>query len=166
MGIINKDGWRFRDFRAAMYNSEKKDWLKYYLPFSVKDKVILDVGAGEGESARFFIEQGARQVICVECDEFALANLQYNAKRHPEIVVVPEPFKLEHLTAFGCDLAKIDIEGYEEALLGTKPTGPTIVEIHGLQLRDRFQKEGWRIVYSRPKAEQNAGCCVYGYWQC
>ena len=28
MGIINKDGWRFRDFRAAMYNSEKKDWLK------------------------------------------------------------------------------------------------------------------------------------------
>lgn len=142
------NGWAFSDVRRHMYIFESADWEKYYLPIDVAGKTVLDVGAGEGETARFFLEHGAAKVICVEPDEQAFRILAYNS-RHKKIECYQLRFKLSLLDAFEWDLAKIDIEGYEEALL--KLSGPLqkpyAIEVHGLQLIEKFVKKGYAMSF-------------------
>jgi len=62
-------------------------------------------------------------------------------------------------------LRKIDIEGYEEIMLRflAKDLKPTIMEIHGQQLIDKFIMRGWQVM----KREEISGClgmvCNYDY---
>jgi hypothetical protein len=44
-----------------MIQTESLDWKKNYLPISVNNLVVLNVGAGEGEIARFFLANGAEK---------------------------------------------------------------------------------------------------------
>ena len=147
------NGWVFSDYRKDLYISEYPQWLEHYVPFSLVGKTILDVGAGEGETARFFLEQGATFVICIEPDPKCLLALRANAKNRP-ITVIPEKFKLEHLK-LTFDFMKMDIEGYEEALLGEKIDFPCVIEIHGLQLLDKFTSQGYKLVHQADR-------CWYG----
>ena len=43
------------------YENEYPDAYKY---IDVKDKIVLDIGADIGTSAKWFINQGAKKVIC------------------------------------------------------------------------------------------------------
>lgn len=147
------NGWIFSDYRKQLYIAEYAVWKKYYAPFSLEGKTILDVGAGEGETARFFIEQGAASVICIEFDHECLLSLRANARNRP-ITVIPEKFKIEHLN-LDFDFMKMDIEGYEEALLGMNIEFPCVIEVHGLQLLDRFISQGYKLVHQGYK-------CWYG----
>lgn len=60
-----------------MLATEWKIWEKYYLPpFPLYGKTILDVGAGCGETAFFYILYGAKKIIAIEPDVKALKCLE------------------------------------------------------------------------------------------
>jgi SAM-dependent methyltransferase len=126
-----------------MYINEYDEWLTYYLPIPVKDLVVLDVGAGEGETARFYLEHGARKVICIEPDTPSFKLLEKNAAGKP-IMCLNKKFELTDLK-MDFDFMKMDIEGYEETLLSASLKQPCVIEVHGLQLRDKFMKAGYNI---------------------
>lgn len=86
-------------------DDELEEWHRDYLP--VPTGVVLDVGAGCGETAYFYLRHGATQVICVERYEPAYDLLCRNfAAQIRTGVVIPI---CAHLTK-----VKIDIEGGEE----------------------------------------------------
>jgi hypothetical protein len=59
------DGWVFSDFRKTIFIGEYADWETFYLPVNVKGLTVLDVGAGEGETARFYLEHGAKKLFAL-----------------------------------------------------------------------------------------------------
>jgi predicted RNA methylase len=127
-----------------MIFAELDDWNKYYLPISLDGLTILDVGAGEGETAWFFLQHGAKKVICIEPDDKAFPLLLQNSEHNP-LELLHKRFDLEDLQ-LEYDFMKMDIEGYEEKLLDTDVTKPCVIEIHGLQLKERFRDKGYHIV--------------------
>jgi len=85
---------------------------------TVKDKVVLDIGADIGSTADYFLRMGAKQVIAVEGHKDLYAALEENAKKIPQIKAV---YKLigcyggfeELIKEYRPDVAKIDCEGME-----------------------------------------------------
>lgn len=115
-------------------------WDKFYAPFSVEGKDVLDVGAGCGETAYFYFKKGAHKVICVEPYSPAVECLRLNSIRNSwNVEIVPEPFDREMLHDFRFDFVKMDGEGCEEELLQVDrlPT-PAIVETHSTELTNAF----------------------------
>jgi hypothetical protein len=158
--------WSFSQFRIDMIKSETADWQKHYLPIDLQGKVVLDVGAGEGETAMFFLRHGASKVICIEPCAEAYGYLLINQKSHPfRIIAINKKFDLNHLD-IPHDFLKMDIEGYEEVLLGVKLNTPAAVEIHGLQLCDKFEVAGWKVRAMAENCEKGYSCVKYGYWKC
>jgi hypothetical protein len=141
------NGWVFSDIRKAYYLNLPALWEQMYLPIDVTDKTVLDVGAGQGESARFFLEHGATKIICIEPDPSATPNLAFNASKHKELECYFRCFQLSDLADFQYDFLKMDIEGYEEMLLDlpTPLSKSYAIEVHGLQLAEKFVKKGYTI---------------------
>jgi SAM-dependent methyltransferase len=131
---------------------EWKTWEKYYLPpFTLYGKTVLDVGAGCGETAFFYILYGAEKVIAIEPDEKALKCLKENVKKNNwNVEIIPEPFKAEHLN-LPHDFMKMDIEGGEVALIDLKINKPCVVEVHSYELMLKFQEKNFKKVYSYKK---------------
>ena len=163
---LEVSGWHFSAYREDMVLKESYDWREFYLPICVKDLIVLDVGAGEGETARFFLDNGAKKVICIESCHEAFKYLKTNSVIHHQLVPINKFFELSDLSDYSFDFLKMDIEGYEEILLPTKLFCPAIVEVHGLQLRDKFKNAGWRIKYRTFGAAKGYGCVSYAYWKC
>lgn len=162
---LEASDWHFSIFREKMIQQESLDWKKHYLPMSLQNLVILDVGAGEGETARFFLDNGAAKVICIEPSLESFRYLKRNAVSHP-IVPINKLFEMSDLLTQSFDFLKMDIEGYEEILLEKDLSCPAIVEVHGLQLKDKFQKAGWRIEYRSLEDVKGYSCLTYAYWNC
>lgn len=80
---------------------ELESWHRDYLPVA---GTVLDVGAGSGETARFYLLHGADRVICIERYRPAFEMLCRNFAGDPRV------------TAIHADLSKIkvDVEGAEE----------------------------------------------------
>ena len=162
---LNTERWVFSESRVVLILNESASWERYYLPVSIKDKVVLDVGAGEGETARFFLNHGAAKIICIESEPVAAKTLEVNAFNHPgKIEAHPKFFELKDLS-MKHDFMKMDIEGYEESLLGgTQLAAPAVIEVHGLPLMDKFKKQGYRVDNT---ANMNGfGCISFAYWKC
>lgn len=158
-------GWRFSGERVDILIREYVDMKRLYLPVDMRGKTVLDVGAGEGESALFFLAHGARKVICVEADRACYENLVCNAKGKP-IVPILKPFSLDDLER-DFDFMKCDIEGYEEILLDVVLDKPAVVEVHGLQLRDKFVERGYRASgLFREDKPFHSHSISYVYWRC
>ena len=151
--------WILSKGRFDLILRESAEWELCYLPVSVKDKVVLDVGAGEGETAKFFLDHGARRVICIESDSAAFTFLHRNAGEHG-FTAIQKRFDLTDLKEFNFDFLKIDVEGYEEVLLDTVLRTPAVLEVHGFQLREKFAQRGYRI------DKRSRGCTCYAYWMC
>ncbi len=150
----------------GMIKSEISDWQKHYLPIDLHGKIILDVGAGEGETALFFLSHGASRVVCIEPSDEAFRYLALNQKNHPNrITAIHSKFELSHL-GIPHDFLKMDIEGYEEVLLGVKLETPAAIEIHGLQLCDKFAAAGWKVKSMDTDCAKGFNCVKYGYWKC
>jgi hypothetical protein len=132
-----------------MLANEWTSWEKYYLPsFSLKGKAILDVGAGCGETAFFYLLHGAKKVVAIEPESKAANCLRKNTLRNKwNVQILPEPFKKEHL-GIPHDFMKMDIEGRESELLNVSYIRECIVEVHTDELRRRFEEKGFRRVYS------------------
>ena len=87
-----------------LLEKELVEWHKWYLPQkSIEGKTVLDVGAGCGETAFFYLNHGAKHVICVEPPGEALQMLKKNFGGDSRVTVVES----------SVDMIKSDIEGAE-----------------------------------------------------
>lgn len=166
--MIIQYGWVFSNERLHMLIHEFADMKANYLPMDVKGLTVLDVGAGEGETALFYLAHGAEKVICVEANPSCFENLRRNCDLHREISSVLAPFDLFMLD-FPHDFMKMDIEGYEEMLLARdlQLPAPSVIEVHGLQLRDKFAAKGFRIGKRIMENGKYWSCSTsYAYWRC
>ena len=92
--------------------------------------------------------------------------LDINKHNHPNrITAINDKFQISQLN-IPHDFLKMDIEGYEEVLLGVKLKTPAAVEVHGLQLCDKFEAAGWRIKPMNEECAKGYGCVKYAYWRC
>lgn len=122
------------------------DEITSYSKLEVKGKTVLDVGAYNGDSARLFLNRGAKKVVCIEKD----SNFANKIKLY-DTEVINEPFRLEHLS-IPHDCMKMDIEGYEILLLDYHGIlKPSVVEVHNWWLYDRFLEIGFRLVGKQDK---------------
>jgi 16S rRNA G966 N2-methylase RsmD len=164
VGRVSYPLWKFRyakkikniidalcldEWAKAIIYSELDQFEKYYLPpFSLKDKTVLDLGACCGETAYFYLQHGAKKVICVESDptraKLILKNKQ-NLNLNIELIndfFTPKHLQLNH------DFIKCDIEGNEiELIPHAKNLKPCIVEAHGQNVRKQFEKNGFHVVF-------------------
>jgi tRNA G37 N-methylase Trm5 len=99
---------------AETYWREKNKWKRWY-GTSFEGLNVLDLGAGAGETARFFFRYGARKVICVEKNPFVFNYLLYNLSKEREekraFVYLSDQVNWFFSSEF--DFCKIDIEGDE-----------------------------------------------------
>jgi tRNA G37 N-methylase Trm5 len=163
---LKKEKWDFTEQYFSLLFREWQNWEQNYLPINVEEKTILDIGAGEGETAYFYLQNNAKKVVCIEANPDAFSMLVKNALNHQQIEALNEPFKKAHLK-IPHDLMKMDIEGYEDKLLTTTPPKPSIIEVHGLQLRDKFAQKGYIIIYqnNQPTCQYQASDICYAYWK-
>jgi hypothetical protein len=134
---------------AAILAHEWSVWERTYAPVSVTGKIVLDIGAGCGETAYFYFRKGARKIICVEPDPKAIQCLTENAARRSwNVEVVPELFKLDMLQQYRFDFMKMDGEGCEKDLLKlTKLPTASVIESHSLPLTSALVRQfGARVV--------------------
>lgn len=78
-------------------------WHRAYLPLHPGD-TVLDLGAGCGETAQFYLMHGAGRVIAIEPDILCSRNLKENFKNDTRVLVIAQKI----------DKVKMDIEGSEE----------------------------------------------------
>ncbi len=137
------------EWGKAIIYSELDQFEKYYLPpFPLKNKTVLDLGACCGETAYFYLQHGAKKVICVEPDPTrAKLILQNKQNLNLNIELINEFFVPKHLL-LDHDFIKCDIEGHEIDLIpSAKELKPCIVEAHGLNIREQFEKIGFHVVF-------------------
>jgi hypothetical protein len=141
--LYRSNGWMFSEYFKKLYLCE--DWTKYYLPIDVKGLTVLDIGAGCGETARFFLEHGAKKVICIESDDHCYSLLAKNSVGRP-IECIHKMFTLSDLDR-EYDFIKMDIEGAEKILLllPSKVKKPIALEIHGQELAQKFKEKGYTL---------------------
>lgn len=146
-GNIEVDGWRFDMDYGVCYLTERRKWGYYLPPGGLKGKTVVDVGGGDGESAKFFIENGASKVIIYEPNPAAWPYLDYNQSHHPEMVVIKAPYDPRTLLEMSFDLLKIDTEGYEVELipyLDKLTHRDIVVESHSNYSLDKFLEHGFK----------------------
>jgi 16S rRNA G966 N2-methylase RsmD len=164
VGKVSYPFWRFRyakrvgkvvgalcldDWARAIVYSELDQFEKYYLPpFSLKNKTVLDLGACCGETAYFYLQRGAEKVICVEPDQTRAKLILKNKQNlNLNIELINEFFTPKHLE-LKHDFLKCDIEGHEIALIPfAKSLKPCMVEAHGKNIREQFEKNGFHVVF-------------------
>jgi hypothetical protein len=153
--VTLKDGWKLDVLCASCLARETTAWKYYLPPFSLEGKTVLDIGAGCGETARFFLKNGAKRVLCVEKNQKYTPYLFENQIIDSRIEVFPEGFNPNHLLKLDYDFVKIDIEGYETLILNWIRDGiisksddlkPTILETHSTYIEDEFKKLGFKIL--------------------
>jgi hypothetical protein len=109
------DGWRFNNQYGLIYfNESRGSWRNYLTPEPLGD--VVDIGAGCGETAKLFLEHGARSIVAVENNPECFPYLKENAVKHGFRVWL-EDFNPERLLDLRIDTLKLDIEGWELLLL-------------------------------------------------
>ncbi len=88
----------------AILEHELEMWHNMYLPVS---GTVLDVGAGCGETAFFYLKHGAKQVVCIEGNKDCFNNLCSNFKDDDRVIP---------MSSFVNNI-KIDVSGYERGMV-------------------------------------------------
>jgi len=154
------DGWRFNISYGLLYLRENKGWEKCYLPpDGVKNKLILSVGGGCGEDAKFFLEREALGVDIIEMNKECEKFLEYNSLYH-NIRYRIKNFDLNDIVRDKYDLIKIDIEGYEIELIPYLHwiKKDIVLETHSQYITDKFIENGFN--YCEPIDERDIE--IYG----
>lgn len=121
---------------------EWEEWGRDYLPKDgLEGKTVLDVGAGEGETAAFFFSHGASKVIAIEPDPEKFRRLKANIRSQGwNVEAIREEFNQYHIWEHVRDFTKIDAEGAESILLGEPSLAfPLVMEVHTDALRRTFK---------------------------
>lgn len=129
------------DLYPPQFFSGDTDWnLSYGWRFSFTGKVVMDIGASDGDTAWYFLTNGAKRVIAVEMDDRFFAQLVHNYTGDSRVVPIQATLgrgaMLEVLlTTFMPDLVKMDCEGGEVGLLDCpvpviRSVKEWIIEVH------------------------------------
>lgn len=102
--LSDYDDLELLPLHRGLLRTELAEWHDYYLPIA-EGSTVLDVGAGCGETARFYLMHGAARVIAIESDPAAYRCLLRNFQPLGARVL---PIRAE------VGKIKIDIEGAEE----------------------------------------------------
>ena len=160
---LQTSNWVFSKNGNSPITNEMQIWIQSYLGLNLAGLIVLDVGAGEGKTSKFFLEHGAAKVVCIEPCKKAYSYLARNALMHPEVSATNKRFSLSDLD-LPYDFLKLDIEGFEEKLLDADLFVPAVVEVHGLQLQEKFKRAGWRIRNANNSNDNSY--TSYAYWMC
>jgi len=122
-----------------------RQWDRWYIPpTGIAGKTVLSIGEGEGDTALFYLQHGAKKVIAVEIWPPAVERLVENAKANSwPVEVIAKPFSLDMLS-LDYDVMKMDIEGCEELLLRPEVeglSGLASIEAHSKELIDSLSKK-------------------------
>lgn len=152
-GEVQIDGWKFQIDYGLLYLFESKRWDYYIPPNGLRGKIILDVGGGCGETAKFFIENGAKEVIVIEANPICEQYLGYNSGEHKELSFIMGKFNCFSLESFDYDLLKLDVEGYEIELLPYLDdlNVDIVLESHNNYVTDRFLEHGFKLLSKYPR---------------
>jgi len=125
-----------------MVETEMKVWERFYAPHALEGLTVLDVGAGCGETADFYLKRGARKVIAVEPDKKAFEILKANMiENNMEVEPINEYFALGHLKITH-DFMKMDCEGGESLLLEyDSKLKPSVIEAHSEPVAIKLMKK-------------------------
>ena len=88
------------EYHRVLLEAELEMWHRFYPPVG---STVLDIGAGCGETALFYLLHGARRVVCIEGDTEAVKLLKQNFRNDQRVTIVD---------AF-IDSIKMDVEGSE-----------------------------------------------------
>lgn len=141
------------DLAYVMVREWHGPWTQYYLPpFPLEGKTVLDVGAGCGETAYFYLSHGAKKIVCVEPDKNRFSSLQENVVRnHWNVEAFQIPFNLEILKRFKFDFMKMDCEGCESQLLELNKLPLCAIEVHSKAILDGLLEKFSLIVSPKSK---------------
>ena len=132
----------------ALITLEYNLWKRFYLPARPlgEDAVILDAGAGAGETILFYSNYGYHNFVAVENDLAKCRKIEANTK-HLNVELYRRAFRVEDLN--NIDYAKLDIEGGEKELLQLEKLPCELtVEIHGANLLEKLMgKFPLNVVY-------------------
>ncbi|MHB8567577.1 MAG: class I SAM-dependent methyltransferase [Nitrososphaerales archaeon] len=145
--VFEIDGTRLRLLKGyrQMFLSEHDKWKKWYLPQNkqdIRNKIVLDVGAGCGESAYFFLKYGAEKVICIEPDKKVFDTLVENSRVNSwNVELVNDYFDINKLSR-EFDFLKMDCEGCEEQLLNLESIKPhSVIEVHSSIVSEKLERK-------------------------
>lgn len=159
---VSKNGFTFTldPKYATIVVTEFADWDTHYCPpFSLKNRTVIDVGAGCGETIMYYALKGCRNFIAIEPNPCYADLLMKNSERNCLTVKVHNDiFRKEHLEE-QFDFMKCDCEGGESILLQQEKCKPVSLEVHGDELRKKFMKRGFKIV----KDFGNGTCIMRNY---
>ena len=159
------DGWKFDLDYGLIYLRERREaWVKYIPPSGLAGKRVLDVGGGCGESAKFFLDNGAESVHVLENNEKCRQYLQANHSHDNRMTFEIVDFQGSEASD-GYDLVKIDIEGYEMRLVPylDKLNTDIIIESHCNYITDTFLDKGFSLLNSYKENKEIYGGVVYIY---
>lgn len=92
-----------------------------------RDKIVLDMGGDFGSTAECFLHYGAKKIISIDSDEKChkelLNRLESNRLPKDKVIsihkaIVTSQDFIQVINDYPCDIAKIDIEAYEQSLVG------------------------------------------------
>src|SRR6059036_536600 len=70
-------------------NHELDIWHQWYLPpDGVEGKTVVDMGAGCGETAQFYLLHGAKHVIAIESETHFVDFLKHNFGEDPRVTIL------------------------------------------------------------------------------
>lgn len=125
----------------SLLADEWHGWERWYLPMSVRGKTVLDAGAACGDTAMFFIYNGAKKVISIEPDRERFVVLKRNIEANNwNAEAINDVLRPEHLR-MDFDFAKIDIETSDMELLKLNSLPPCVVETHWEEVTDAFVRK-------------------------
>jgi hypothetical protein len=118
------------EWKPIIPSSEAEEMNKHYdsnaIGITYENKIILDLGAANGDSSEYFIHMGARFVIAVDGAKDRYENLVensklFNGKIIPILLFITKPEEIENLIiVHKPDIVKADIEGAEIYLCAIK----------------------------------------------
>jgi cyclopropane fatty-acyl-phospholipid synthase-like methyltransferase len=96
-----------------MVSSELDSWHEWYLPVG---NTVLDVGAGNGETAQFYLNHGARKIIGIEGDKTSADIMRHNFPNRKVLLVDMDDVDILVIRA-KIDSIKSDCEGAERNMV-------------------------------------------------
>jgi hypothetical protein len=121
-------------------------WDRCYRPtisLPLEKCLVLDAGAGEGETVLFYYLLGFRNFRCIESDRTAFSALARNCRSLSDAKFDLRNQRFQGEDALAVDFAKIDVEGGEIELIKVPPNllpKEIVIETHGRKIETVVRK--------------------------